>query len=59
MQQSGMTWGEIILKQRICVPKRTICALKMDGSLTVQSDGSGQGATFTLELPCTTNGDSN
>jgi len=24
----------------------------MGGSLTVQSDGPGQGATFTLELPC-------
>jgi two-component system NtrC family sensor kinase len=31
----------------------------MGGSLTVHSDGPGQGATFTLELPCTTSEDSN
>jgi len=28
-----------------------LSAKEMDGSLTVQSDGPGQGATFTLELP--------
>ncbi len=36
-----------------------LAAREMGGSLTVQSDGSGQGATFTLELPYATNGDSN
>jgi signal transduction histidine kinase/ligand-binding sensor domain-containing protein len=36
-----------------------LAAREMGGSLTVQSDGPGQGATFTLELPYTTNGDSN
>jgi signal transduction histidine kinase len=34
-----------------------LSAKEMDGSLTVHSDGPGQGATFTLELPCTTNKD--
>ncbi|MEP6668127.1 MAG: ATP-binding protein [Chthoniobacter sp.] len=29
-----------------------LAAREMGGSLTVQSDGRGQGATFTLELPC-------
>jgi signal transduction histidine kinase len=29
-----------------------LAAKEMDGSLTVHSDGPGQGATFTLELPC-------
>lgn len=29
-----------------------IAATEMGGSLTVTSDGVGQGATFTLELPC-------
>jgi len=29
-----------------------LAAKEMGGSLTVQSDGSGQGATFILELPC-------
>jgi signal transduction histidine kinase len=29
-----------------------LAAKEMGGSLTVHSDGSGQGATFTLELPC-------
>jgi len=29
-----------------------LAAKEMGGSLTVQSDGPGQGATFTLELPC-------
>ena len=28
-----------------------LAAKEMGGSLTVQSDGPGQGATFTLELP--------
>jgi ligand-binding sensor domain-containing protein/signal transduction histidine kinase len=36
-----------------------LAAKEMGGSLTVQSDGPGQGATFTLELPYTTNGNSN
>jgi signal transduction histidine kinase len=31
-----------------------IAASEMGGSLTVQSEGSGQGAVFTLELPCRT-----
>jgi PAS domain S-box-containing protein len=31
-----------------------LAAKEMDGSLTVQSAGPGQGATFTLELPCPT-----
>jgi ligand-binding sensor domain-containing protein/signal transduction histidine kinase len=30
-----------------------LAAKEMGGSLNVISDGSGQGATFTLELPCT------
>jgi PAS domain S-box-containing protein len=29
-----------------------LAAAEMGGSLTVQSDGPGQGAAFTLELPC-------
>ena len=29
-----------------------LAAKEMGGSLTVHSDGPGQGATFTLELPC-------
>src|SRR5664280_227663 len=36
-----------------------LAAQEMGGSLTVHSEGSGRGATFTLELPCTTNEDSN
>jgi ligand-binding sensor domain-containing protein/signal transduction histidine kinase len=36
-----------------------LAAKEMGGSLTVQSDGPGRGATFTLELPYTINGDSN
>jgi PAS domain S-box-containing protein len=36
-----------------------LAAKEMGGSLNVQSDGSGQGATLTLELPCTTNGNPN
>jgi PAS domain S-box-containing protein len=32
-----------------------LAAKEMGGSLTVHSDGPGQGATFTLELPCATN----
>ena len=36
-----------------------LAAKEMGGSLTVQSDGPGQGATFTLELPYTANGESN
>jgi ligand-binding sensor domain-containing protein/signal transduction histidine kinase len=36
-----------------------LAAREMGGSLTVESDGPGQGATFTLELPYSTNGDSN
>jgi len=31
-----------------------LAAKEMGGSLTVQSDGPGQGAAFTLELPCPT-----
>lgn len=31
-----------------------LAAKKMGGALTVHSDGPGQGATFTLELPCST-----
>jgi PAS domain S-box-containing protein len=31
-----------------------LAAKEMDGSLTVHSAGPGQGATFTLELPCPT-----
>ena len=31
-----------------------LAAKEMGGSLTVQSGGPGQGATFTLELPCPT-----
>ena len=29
-----------------------LAAKEMGGSLKVQSDGPGQGAAFTLELPC-------
>jgi signal transduction histidine kinase len=36
-----------------------LAAKEMGGSLTIHSDGPGRGATFTLELPCTTNKDSN
>jgi signal transduction histidine kinase len=36
-----------------------LAAKEMGGSLTVHSDGPGQGATFTLDLPCTTNESSN
>jgi signal transduction histidine kinase len=36
-----------------------LAAQEMGGSLTVHSEGLGRGATFTLELPCTTNEDSN
>jgi PAS domain S-box-containing protein len=36
-----------------------LAAKEMDGSLSVTSDGPGQGATFILELPCTTHEDSN
>ncbi len=36
-----------------------LAAKEMGGSLTVHSDGPGQGATFTLELPHTTNESSN
>jgi signal transduction histidine kinase len=32
-----------------------LAAKEMGGSLTVRSDGSGQGAAFTLELPCENN----
>jgi signal transduction histidine kinase len=32
-----------------------LAAKEMDGSLTVQSEGAGCGATFTLELPCRAN----
>jgi signal transduction histidine kinase len=32
-----------------------LAAKEMDGSLTVQSEGAGCGATFTLELPCPAN----
>jgi signal transduction histidine kinase len=28
-----------------------LAAMEMDGSLTAHSDGPGQGATFSLELP--------
>jgi signal transduction histidine kinase len=35
-----------------------LAAKEMDGSLTVHSDGVGQGAAFTLELPCPTREDS-
>jgi ligand-binding sensor domain-containing protein/signal transduction histidine kinase len=35
-----------------------LAAKEMGGSLTVRSDGPGQGAVFTLELPSTTNEDS-
>jgi signal transduction histidine kinase len=31
-----------------------LAAKEMGGSLKVQSDGPGQGAAFTLELPCPT-----
>ena len=31
-----------------------LAAKEMGGSLTVQSGGPGQGAAFTLELPCPT-----
>jgi len=36
-----------------------LAAKEMGGSLTAQSDGMGRGATFTLELPYTTNEKSN
>jgi PAS domain S-box-containing protein len=36
-----------------------LAAREMGGSLNVQSDGINHGATFTLELPCDTNKDSN
>jgi C4-dicarboxylate-specific signal transduction histidine kinase len=36
-----------------------LAAQEMGGSLTVQSDGPGQGAEFTLELPCPTQEDAN
>ena len=36
-----------------------LAAKEMGGSLAVQSDGIGRGATFTLDLPCATNGGSN
>jgi len=36
-----------------------LAAKEMGGSLTVHSDGIGHGAVFTLDLPCTTNEDSN
>jgi signal transduction histidine kinase len=32
-----------------------LAAKEMGGSLAVQSDGAGLGATFTLDLPCDTN----
>ena len=35
-----------------------LAAKEMGGSLTAYSDGPGQGATFTLELPCTLNDNS-
>jgi PAS domain S-box-containing protein len=35
-----------------------LAAKEMGGSLTVHSDGTGRGAAFTLELPCTTTRDS-
>jgi two-component system NtrC family sensor kinase len=35
-----------------------LAAKEMGGSLTVHSDGPGQGAAFTLELPCPTQEDS-
>jgi sensor histidine kinase regulating citrate/malate metabolism len=31
-----------------------VAAQELGGSLTAHSAGQGQGATFTLELPCTT-----
>jgi PAS domain S-box-containing protein len=36
-----------------------LAAKEMGGALTVHSDGAGKGATFTLELPCPTEGDVN
>jgi len=36
-----------------------LAAKEMGGSLAVQSDGAGLGATFTLDLPCDTNQNSN
>jgi signal transduction histidine kinase len=36
-----------------------LAAKEMGGSLTGQSDGFGQGATFTLDLPCVTTNGSN
>jgi signal transduction histidine kinase len=35
-----------------------LAAREMGGSLTVHSDGPGQGAAFTLELPCPAREDS-
>jgi len=35
-----------------------LAAKEIGGSLTVQSDGPGQGAAFTLELPCPAREDS-
>ena len=37
-------------------PRLTI--MLMGGSLIAHSEGTGKGATFTLELPCDTNKDS-
>ncbi|HEY5043588.1 MAG TPA: HAMP domain-containing sensor histidine kinase, partial [Verrucomicrobiae bacterium] len=36
-----------------------LAAKELGGSLTVSSEGTGRGATFTLELPVTTNKNSN
>jgi len=36
-----------------------LAAKELGGSLTVSSEGTGRGATFTLELPCKRNEDSN
>jgi signal transduction histidine kinase len=35
-----------------------LAAKEMGGSLIAHSEGTGKGATFTLELPCDTNKDS-